>query len=647
MAEDKGKKLEDLRERLYARPPQDPDRGRSDLSAHKAEVEAPKVWQDVHEHTPVHQVPAPPPFIPETFTMPTRKRNRFRMITLVGGGMFFVIAAILASTYLFFGKNSISGNNITLEARGPFTIGGGDTFDFTVSMTNQNAVPIEAATLIIEYPFGTKSSTEAGKDLPRERRTIERLGPGEVYNIPLSAIIYGEENQEKQIRATIEYRVQGSNATFYRDAEPLNFKISSSPITLLVEAVEKITSGQEVKFQMTLVSNSPSVLEDLVVKAEFPFGFDYSGADPEPVAGEDTWRIASLKPEEKKTITLRGVVNGKTEEKRLFKFSAGAANERDPYILASILSTKQHEISMEQAFVDLGMTVNGKSTDSVVGMREPALFDIAFQNTLGSTIYGAVIEVTLSGNAFNEQSVASGNGFYDSNTNTITWDATSVSGLREIAPGKTQNVSFSLTPYISETLTRTPQVSATVSVKGKRVSEAKVSERLTDTVTRTVKVASAIALNSESFFTIGPFANSGPTPPIAEETTTYTAFMAVQNGSNAVSDGVVESTLPQYVKWTDQIDVSQGTLKYNASTRQLTWTIGDIDAGKVVTAAYQVSLLPSVSQVGTIPALVTGQRFRANDRFTGSVVRANAPDLSTQLNGDPDSAVRDGRVLDR
>ncbi len=255
------------------------------------------------------------------------------MLLLGGGAIFFLMAAILASTYIFFGRNTISGNNITLEARGPFAIGGGEKFDFTISLTNQNVVPIEQATLIIEYPAGTQSPTEEGKDLFRERKSLDHVGSGEVINIPASAVVFGEENEEKEVRVTIEYRIEGSNATFYRDAPPLKFKISSSPVTMTVEAVNTITSGQEGEFKVTLASNSPTPLEGLLLKAEYPGGFSFTSSDPKPVAGENAWRIATLKPEEKRTITIKGLMSGKNPEKRIFKFSAGVANDRDPYEL--------------------------------------------------------------------------------------------------------------------------------------------------------------------------------------------------------------------------------------------------------------------------------------------------------------------------
>ncbi len=657
---DKEGRLDSLREQLYARGTKDPDLGFTDLEKthrHTNSVVAP-VWHQVrdqamtHAERPLGGISQRQEYAAQSSLQPTmqktRKRRRIRQILLAGGAIFFIVAAVLASTYLFFGKNSISGNNITLDARGPFAIGGGEKFDFTVSLTNQNAVAIDSATLIIEYPQGTQSATEKGKGASRERKTIDHIGPGEVLNIPLSAIMFGEENDEKEVRVTIEYRVQGSNATFYRDAPPLHFKISSSPVTMTVDAVNKITSGQDIDLAVTLQSNSPSPLQGLLLKAEYPTGFSFTSSDPKTVAGEDSWRIIELKPEEKKTIHIKGQMTGNNPEKKIFKFSSGVANEKDPYILSSIFTATTHEVGLEAAFVNLEMTVNGKGGDTVsLASREAALVEVTFRNTLPDTIHNAVIEVELSGNAIDKPTVSAGTGFYDSSKNVITWDSVASDGLKEIIPGGSETVTFSFTPTISSQNSRTPQVTAKVNVKGRRVSENNVPEGLTGTISRTVKVESDTALSSQVFHSTGPFANDGPLPPVAEEPTTYTVIMAYANGTNALSNTVVEAVLPPYVTWKNEIQTAAGTVTYNASTRMMTWKIGDIDAGKTVGAAYKVSILPSVSQAGSVPALILEQRARAQDRFTSTLVRTSTPDLTTQLSDESDETKQEGRVVNK
>ena len=153
-----------------------------------------------------------------------------------------------------------------------------------------------------------------------------------------------------------------------------------------------------------------------------------------------------------------------------------------------------------------------------------------------------------------------------------------------------------------------------------------------------------VSLSSHGVYSIGPFTNTGAMPPRAEAATQYTIMLAAKNGSNELADATVTMALPAYVTWTGV--VSNGdTMSYNPTSREVTWQIGALAANRANDAAFQVSLLPSISQVGTVPALVSVQSLRATDRFTGTVVRESADAVTTHLPDDPDPDAQVGRIM--
>jgi hypothetical protein len=158
---------------------------------------------------------------------------------------------------MFSGSNTISGENISISVNGPVSVGGGDELPFQVSIANQNTVPIQSATLIIEYPKGSRNSVD-GKEISIERKQLDVVNAGELLNIPLSVRVFGEENEEKEIKISIDYRVTGSNATFHKVSEPLKFKVSTSPIVMTFETLKTVTSGQDVELKLNVQSNSPA-----------------------------------------------------------------------------------------------------------------------------------------------------------------------------------------------------------------------------------------------------------------------------------------------------------------------------------------------------------------------------------------------------
>ena len=388
-----------------------------------------------------------------------------RRKALAAAVLFFVVALILSGSFLFFGQNTISGNNITIDVEAPLVIGGGEELALQVGVTNRNAVVVESATLIVEYPPGTQEAGSGSKELFRDRVPLGGIKPGETLHIPVKAKIFGEENEEKTVAISVEYRVAGSNATFFKEAAPLRLKVSSSPVVLTIEGVKEISSGQEMTLTLALASNASMPLQNLLIEAQYPLGFDFSASDPKPVRGQTLWGIESLPPEATETITITGVMTGGVAQERVFRFSVGVPSERDRFSLASVLTTASSGIALTDPFVGLAIAMNGTTGKVLsVGPDDSVSVSITFTNTLSDIIYDATITAALAGNGLDTDSVNVSQGFYDSSTNTITWTKHDVSGLAALAPGDMETVAFTIRGATLDAL-RPPQVSYGVSVR--------------------------------------------------------------------------------------------------------------------------------------------------------------------------------------
>jgi len=582
---------------------------------------------------------------PNITTMAPQKRKRgYRVKLLLSGILFFVLAVGVSSTFLFFGSNSISAENITIAVTGPFTIGGGEVLPVQVGITNGNTVAIESATLIVEYPRGTLSATDNTTELRTEHLALDVVASGETINVPLRALVFGEENDDKNLTVSIEYRVQGSNATFFKEAEPLRFKISSSPVIMRVEALKKVSSGQETDLEVTITSNAPTTLSDVLIKAEYPLGFDFTSSEPSPVSAQNIWIMKDLEPEETRTILIKGIVVGKETDEYAINFSIGVPNERNQQTLASVFATAQTEFEIEEPFLNIQMEIGGVVNGTVV--IEPEQNTGAFieiENTLEDTIYDVVVEVQLGGNALSDLEVGPPNGFYDSLNNKIIWDVSNAPELAELFPGKKIRLSFGIEP--AKNVSNTPQITFNVNVSARRVSETDVSEMLLGTAQSLIKVSSEPTLRADAGFNNGVFSDSGPVPPVAEQKTQYTISFMIENGSNNVSNVVTIATLPSYVTWLEQTS-GAGDFVYDSAQRTVTWNVSSVDANAAAFGSFQVSLLPSSSQIGTAPTLVGQQRMKANDQFTGTVVRSVNAAITTEMSEEAGHARENGRVVE-
>jgi hypothetical protein len=510
-----------------------------------------------------------------------------------------------------------------------------------IGVTNQNKVPIESAVLIVSYPTGTKSVGQDSKDIFEERVTLNRINAGEAINVPVSAIIFGEENQEQQIRATIEYRLVDSNGTFYKEADPLVFKINSSPVVIRVDTIKKVSAGQEIDVRLTVQSNSPNPLKDILVSANYPGNFDYSSANPEPIYRESEWLIEEILPEKSATIVIKGVVVGNQSEEFQLQFTVGTPQRDNQFLVGSVLANATADFVIEQPFIKLDLEVDGKTDDVVtLATGKDTQVTVIVQNTLSETLYDMVVEVEVKGNVLVRELVTVDDGYYDSVKDIIRFEPSGNSDLIQIDPGATKKFTFRLKPSDNR---QTPSFNLTANAYARRVFENRATEQLVGTVKSEVKFTSSVAVARKIARGVPGFTDAGTIPPTADAETTYTVILEASAGGNDVTGAVLTTSLPQYVNWKN-LSVGDGTLTFNPISKEITWTIGAIDAGATRTTSFQVGLLASQNQVGTTPAIVGTQRFRATDRFTGAVVRAEAIPLSSELGPESGMEQQNGRV---
>ena len=135
--------------------------------------------------------------------------------------------------------------------------------------------------------------------------------------------------------------------------------------------------------------------------------------------------------------------------------------------------------------------------------------------------------------------------------------------------------------------------------------------------------------------TVGPFENSGPWPPIPSQETTYTIRLQSSNTVNSVADAVATMSLPSYVRFTGFTNPADNSISYNNDTRQVSWQIGALSPSSSKVAAFQVAFLPSTTQRGTSPALVSEARVSGFDRYAQQAVQNTAPLINIQISNDP------------
>jgi len=244
-------------------------------------------------------------------------------------------------------------------------------------------------------------------------------------------------------------------------------------------------------------------------------------------------------------------------------------------------------------------------------------------------------------------------GFYSSVNDTIVWDKRTSGELSEISPGEGGRFSFYLEPLgiSARSAFVNPEVFVDVSAKGNRISEENIPEEIVSVISRKIKFSSDLMITPRSTYYTGPFVNSGSVPPKVDQETTYTIIWTVTNTMNDVADVKVGSNLPPYVRWMGVVSPSSETVSYNPVGGEIVWDVGEVKAGTGTRIspkemAFQVALLPSVSQIGIIPDLTGDVVITGTDRFTGEVLKIIKSGVTTRLGTDPGFVDRDAIVVE-
>lgn len=576
-------------------------------------------------------------------------------VLAVGSAIIFLLAVGFAAYRLIVGLNVVDERKVSIDVNGPVSINGGEEFELSIAVQNNNEFPLEGVEMIIDYPESAYTGGETQTQLTRTVEQIGSLREGEVVQRQVEAVLFGEKDSVQEITIRVNYRVEGSNATQTK-TEVYPIIINSSPIILNVDNPTEVNSGQEIDFTVSLTSNANRPMENVLLRVDYPFGFTFEGASPEPRFNDDTWYVGTIRPGEKQVIRLTGRIQGQENEERTFRFSAGEANVEDERTIAAEFISTQETLSVQRPFIALNARVNGDDGQTHVSrMGESNQITLNWENNLASDLLDAEIQVRLTGDALNEQSVSPGSGgFYRSVDNMVLWTKNDNSALGQISPGERGQVSFSFqtvrpSPSVIAQFTN-PEVNIEVTMSGRRFTDNRDNaEDVEAQFTTTLQMAADLTLTSRMVYNDGPFTNSGPVPPVAEENTSYTVLWTMTNAFNNVENAEVRASLPSYVQWRGTFEPSDADIRFIPDTREVVWRPDAVSAGTGFTqsaedVSFQLTFMPSQGQVGTAPVVVNNIVVTGRDAFTTQPIQFSRSPLTTEIATDSEYDNDDGRV---
>lgn len=588
---------------------------------------------------------------------PMRLGRVARIITMkrlfIASLIFFGIALLFFLFVILRGSNIVSSRNVSILVDGPASAEAGKEVSLQIVIENKNNTALESSDLLIEFPEGTRVAKNLEEELTRFRKSLGTIAPHKTVTETIDAALFGQEGDEKEIAITLEYRAADSNAIFVAEKK-YQIHISSSPFSIGTSAPSEVTAKQEFTFEVTLSSKAENAIENVLVSVDYPFGFSFTSASPAPSFGNATWSLGDLPKGGARTVTIKGVLEGQDGDEKVFRIEGGLAEASNPQKLGVVYGTSLETVRIVRPSLGVRAFIGGDDADEVAipsGIRAEA--EVRLVNNTPTKILDVRVAATFSGDVLEKTSVAVPSGFYRSIDNTVIWDKNSVAALNEIAPGENVRLFFSFAPRSplgTSVRIKNPVLALDIVAEGKHMGESGVLQDIRIETPKIAKVNSDVRLTGRAAYYEGPFSNLGLIPPKAETETTYTVFWTIVNTANDVRDVVVEARLPEYMRWAGVVSPSGEKVSYDPDSRVVRWRAGDVLAWRGIASlphemAFQVGLLPSVSQIGRAPVLVEEVVFSGTDEFTNAALSDRSPAVTTEITTDSKFQAGNGAVV--
>ena len=594
-----------------------------------------------------------PSYSSEKFFMKTSVFKHFFIFSLV----FFALTLLYASYVFFGGSNTVSNDNIDISIVGNNFTAGGEELSLVVGITNKNSSALDLVDLVVEYPKSSRlGSTAPPSGTERFRESLGTIPAGVVRNENIKLILFGEQGTERQIKISLEYRVEGSNAIFVKE-KFYEVTISSTPLNILVDAPKVISPNQDITLNIKTTLNATNPASKILLKIDYPLGFQFKSSVPVPSLGNNIWNLGDLAPGAERNVVVTGqMIDVFDGEEKIFHISSGSQSGGDKSLIDVVFNSLAYSVGIQKPFIEAKLYVNGVyQREYATTAKNPVRGEIKWTNNLDTKVNDLEIRAKISGNSFDRETIDSDQGFYDSAIDTIIWDKNSESELSEVNPGDSGSVNFSVSPRLLFSATggiiSDPSININISISGKQMTTGYTTVDLNNSDSSVIRIISDVGFATKALYYSGIFTNTGPVPPQVGKETTYTVVWSLSNTSNSISKGIVRSSLPSWMKFTNKISPESEDVTYNPSTREIVWNIGRIPRGTGIatvdkSVSFQVAFTPSLSQVRTTPVIVNEAVLTGHDDFANVDVRVSKSSIRTQLENDPSFPPGGGTVVE-
>ncbi|MDO8663494.1 MAG: hypothetical protein Q7K28_01475 [Candidatus Wildermuthbacteria bacterium] len=519
-------------------------------------------------------------------------------------------------------KNTYSKDVLKLEILGPSDTTLGQEIEYTVKYKNNSNFRLDSPQLVFEAP---ERSFSDGQVSGRENLGSEKLGeaiyPGEEKTLSFKVRLLGGEGEVRVAKASLSYQPKNLKAR-YESSTTFATTIRSVPLTFEFDIPSQVEPKGAFTFRMNYFSNIDFSLTNLRLQVDYPPDFEFVSSMPRSLEKTE-WEIPVLNKSQSGRVEITGRLSGEIGQAEVFRAKLGIW--RDSQFI--LLKEAEKAVEVIKPSVYLRQEING-NPQYAASPGDWLHYEIYFKNIGEDDLNNLFMINQLEGDAFDFSTLKSDLGIFQPGDNSVVFDWKRVSKLRYLAPMEEEKVDFWIKLKDDLGNVKNP-------ILRNKVFVSQVKQEFA------TKISSKMEMAQKGYYQDEVFGNSGPIPPAAGQTTTYTISWQAKNYYSDVKDAKIKAILPPGAELTGKIFPEEEASKFSfdSQSREIIWLVGDIGRGKGVSdlgpnISFQVAFTPGYDQKGRTSDIINQAEIFGEDAWTEATIGSKALPINTTLPDD-------------
>ncbi len=577
--------------------------------------------------------------VPDLSKLDRGGRSRITRWLLKAIGLLAFISVIAWAGFFLFTQTLFQkSETLSLSVEGPSEVKSGEEVSYTFRYENTGDVPVASLGMKLNLPNTFHVYSTVPESSQADEWTIGSVSAGSDGAITVTGVFLADVPSSQRLQALFTYKPANFSSNF-QDITTQKVEIVDSVLHLSLVGPQKALAGDTSEYVINIQNSGSDPVFNLRVTPQFPENFTLAQSEPALEEGFSYWTIATLEPGALIAMTFKGAYTSTASGEQTVKASVGFVQDEVVYTQSS----QELITDVLGGVVGFSVIVNGSNQNQTADLGETLRISIDYANNGTENVEDLGLTLNLSGNNKNlpiDWTLANlGGGTRTGNE--IQW-----TGLGTVTPQESKVIDVGL-PLFSKltdadadalTLNVILALNKIGSITSTRTLEATpIKITLNSDVTATVQAR----YFSESGTSIG----TGPIPPQVGQTTTYRVYWNLSNSLHTLETIRLSTTLPQHVTWIEDTDTDIGTLSYNATTRQITWTIPKLLAELEHAGAwFELAINPSEADLGHFVRLTNTTTVEAKDTVTSEALKKSLSEITTELPEDA-FAVGKGTII--